>query len=489
MRKVFIRADGNKKIGMGHFYRSLALAEILQSDFFVVFAICFPNAHQQQEINNVCNEMLILPDDESHYSQFIHHLTGNEIVVLDNYFFKTNYQVQLKEKGVKLVCIDDTFENYFVSDYVINTAPVDKNRYQHQITTQVKTGPSYALLRASFLNCAGKGELKPVENFRRVFLSFGSDPLSLTANYLKQLAQLPFVKEIVVIAQQNKENKRIIEVLLSSRHNLNINLLYNLTSEEMLTAMQKCDFALVSSSVILYEVLAAGLPAITGFYIDNQINLFQGVVANKIEALPIGNLRTGDLSTLNFKQLKNLNPRKTINNKSKNNLLNLFYSLDKELRLEIFNAKQSDCDILYRWANDPEIRKQAINSEFIKYDVHVNWFNKQLSDPNSYFYIFKLANKHVGLVRFNRYKNMARISYLVNSDYRGKGFGKLILKLGILKLIDEETPVTILKAEVKMDNFPSQKAFIDLGFKEMEQEIINGNAYKIYRSELQKPLL
>ena len=38
-KKVVLRADGNSKIGLGHVYRLLALAEMLKEDFECVLAM------------------------------------------------------------------------------------------------------------------------------------------------------------------------------------------------------------------------------------------------------------------------------------------------------------------------------------------------------------------------------------------------------------------------------------------------------------------
>ncbi|MDZ7681649.1 MAG: hypothetical protein U5J63_08070 [Fodinibius sp.] len=43
--------------------------------------------------------------------------------------------------------------------------------------------------------------------------------------------------------------------------------------------MRQADFAIAPSSTILYEILAARLPVITGYYVDNQSNIYQGFSA------------------------------------------------------------------------------------------------------------------------------------------------------------------------------------------------------------------
>ena len=45
-------------------------------------------------------------------------------------------------------------------------------------------------------------------------------------------------------------------------------------------------------------------------------------------------------------------------------------------------ANSDDTDLLYRWANDPVVRKNSFNTDRILYENHVMWFNRIIEDPN-----------------------------------------------------------------------------------------------------------
>jgi len=144
-RKIIFRADGGPNIGMGHFIRTLALAEMLKDDFYCIYVTKSPSAYQIIEIEKVCHERLDLPANKSHFKVFLNILKGDEIVVLDNYFFTTEYQRAIKNKGCKLVCIDDLHDKEFVADLIINHTPgVLKNDYIAQPYTQLALGLDYA---------------------------------------------------------------------------------------------------------------------------------------------------------------------------------------------------------------------------------------------------------------------------------------------------------------------------------------------------------
>ena len=123
-RKIYFRADAGPNIGYGHYIRSLALADMLKQDFDCTMFTQVPTDYQLRECETVC-PIVALPDDESKFQKFLEYLKGDEIVVLDNYFYTTDYQRAIKAKGCKLVCIDDIHDKHYVADVVINHGCTD----------------------------------------------------------------------------------------------------------------------------------------------------------------------------------------------------------------------------------------------------------------------------------------------------------------------------------------------------------------------------
>jgi hypothetical protein len=75
-RTIVFRADGSTTIGMGHFTRTLALAEMLNEHFYCVFATRQPTEYQTSEIGKVCSGQIDLPADDSHFDRFLEYLQG-----------------------------------------------------------------------------------------------------------------------------------------------------------------------------------------------------------------------------------------------------------------------------------------------------------------------------------------------------------------------------------------------------------------------------
>lgn len=152
MQKIYFRADAGAEIGYGHFIRTLALADMLKDDFSCVFVTQAPTIYQKSEVAKVC-ELVEVPATEEKFRLFLDMLNGDEIVVLDNYFYDTDYQQKIRAKGCRLVCIDDMHNKHYVADVVINHGLTNENLFDTEFYTRLCLGLDWALLRAPFLTC------------------------------------------------------------------------------------------------------------------------------------------------------------------------------------------------------------------------------------------------------------------------------------------------------------------------------------------------
>lgn len=290
-RKIIFRADGGSSIGMGHFIRTLALAEMLKDDFYCIYATQSPTAYQINEIESVCLERIDLPADETHFDIFISLLKGNEIVVLDNYYFSTQYQQLIKNKGCKLVCIDDLHDKHFVCDVVINHAEgISKSQYSAEKHTSYCLGYKYALLRKDYLT-NDPNEMS--KQYSCLVIMGGADPFNLTAKLISMIEPLQLSLPIAVVVGAVYENEHLFEPFNS------IKIFKGIKSIEVLKLMKKSQFGIFPASTVALEAAAARLPFICGYFVENQIEIYSGIKMGNL-AICIGdyfNLETNDLYT------------------------------------------------------------------------------------------------------------------------------------------------------------------------------------------------
>lgn len=315
-KKIYFRADAGAEIGYGHFIRSLALADMLKDDFECVFYTQAPTNYQQKEAENVC-ELVALPADDSRFDIFLNCLKGEEIVVLDNYFYTTDYQRTIKAKGCKLVCIDDMHDKHYVADAVVNHGPVAEEEFDCEPYTKLFLGDSYKLLRKPFLQPL-KG--LPRKNVAIINLG-GADPFKLTDKVVSLLLELNTSYQIIVILGDtvylSEENRNLVEI--KSR----------LSANQMAELFETSAFGILPASTVSIEAYSRGLPLLIGYQVDNQEEGYKKTV-EKRTFIPIGNLHNLTEETLSkaLSQLDGFKPIVPDFSQVPTNYIKVFHSIE-----------------------------------------------------------------------------------------------------------------------------------------------------------------
>ena len=129
----------------------------------------------------------------------------------------------------------------------------------------------------------------------------------------------------------------------------------------------------------------------------------------------------------------------------------------------------SDCELLFKWKNDPIVRNSAFNTQIVRKEEHESWFSCAIKNSEIKIFILEADGVPVGQVRLNRNGNVGTIDYSIDEHYRGKGLGKKIISL-VENEMKKTGFVSVLKAEVKKDNISSQKVFEHLEYAKSEEE-------------------
>lgn len=281
MKKIYFRADASAAIGYGHFIRTLALADMLKDVFDCTFFTCHPTPYQVGEMEKVCPFVSL--QEEKHYDEFLSLLQGDEIVVLDNYFFGTDYQRAIKQKGCCLVCIDDMHDKHYVADVVINHTLTDNSLFDVEPYTKLCLGFQWALLRKPFLKVA-KRQHAFINGIEKVAICFGGsdeyDNTSLFINKMLLINEVRFVAAVVGDAYKSKHKEQ---------DDGRVQYYSCLTADKMASLFCDVDLVICSASSVCIEALACGPTIAVGLFADNQRD-FYNLLINKGFALPLGNI-------------------------------------------------------------------------------------------------------------------------------------------------------------------------------------------------------
>ncbi len=156
--------------------------------------------------------------------------------MLDGYQFTTPYQQELKNHGVKIVCIDDSISYHFVADAVINHAgglkPEDYSCEQH---TKLFLGPQYALIKPLFYQ---KKKIESTINYRKLLVALGgADPRNETDKVLETVSTMDFDELHVLLGGPNKNAELLKE---KYRNNTTVSFHQNLLAVEVSKLMSNC---------------------------------------------------------------------------------------------------------------------------------------------------------------------------------------------------------------------------------------------------------
>ena len=291
--RLLIRADAGRSIGFGHFVRSMALARYLAPDFRVEVA-SFNPAHaegeeallsewQRAQIEESGARFLPISygDRREFDAAFLAAVGEGEIVVLDNYYFTTEYQRDIRRRGARLVCIDDMHQRHFVADMVMTFCPLRREEFSLEPYTRFYGGLEWSFLRGPFL--APVPERRGGVPRRVVMAMGGADPLRLTPKMLSVLLGVDPELRVEVIAGDTVDVGEVAEPGRVRVHR-------RLSAQEVADLFDSCDLGVFPASTICVEAFARRLPVIAGYFVDNQEEFFaRGVSAGWFGAL--GDLR------------------------------------------------------------------------------------------------------------------------------------------------------------------------------------------------------
>lgn len=138
----------------------------------------------------------------------------------------------------------------------------------------------------------------------------------------------------------------------------------------------------------------------------------------------------------------------------------------KNENLYLRKAEPADMDLLFKWANNAEVRRNAFHTDIISYEEHKRWFEAVEADDNQKQYILMLEDIPIGQIRLSIHGELAELDSSIAENRRGNGYGEKIFKLLIEKVKIECPYIKRLVAKVKSENVASAKCLEKNGFLE-----------------------
>lgn len=445
-RKIYFRADAGPEIGYGHYIRSLALADMLKQDFDCTMFTQTPTDYQLHEATGIC-PVIALPADNSKLDCFLNQLQGDEIVVLDNYFFTTDYQRSIKAKGCKLVCIDDIHDKHYVADVVINHGVDSKLLFDVEPYTKLCLGYPYALLRKPFLKFVTE------ERHKKGVIAVcfgGSDPHNLTKRYVEHLIKNPWVEQVIAIVGDGYQYQET----LSSFPNLEIHS--KLSADAIANLFRSAEAVVCSASTTAYEALACGARVYAGWYVDNQQDFYKHLCVMK-SIIPLGNLLEDEPSfDTNI-------PTLSVNLKvSEFNLRKVFWQLAWR-EVNYTDLTEEESLQVWRTRNSQEIRQWMFNSNPFSWEEHTQFITSLCRQSDKLYIAFFNGDSLIASFDLiDIHEGQAECGLFLHPDYEGKGIASMIEWR--MEEIAREKGIHVLTSQVFNNNVVSLAFFTRNGF-------------------------
>jgi len=485
---LLIRTDSSPSIGAGHLMRCLALAQgWQQAGGQTVMALAGETAAEERLMNEgidvVCLDVEPGSQDDASSSAALAHEVGVSWLVVDGYHFGSSYQRAIKRSGVSLLVIDDYGQaDHYWADIVLN-----QNLYAsddlypgREPYTRLLCGIRYVLLRRAFREWVGWERPVPEVACKVLITLGGGDPQNVTTKVIRALGEVQ-MKEWegrVLLGDFGPHREAVIEAVRNSRVPLSVASDVRTMADEMAWA----DLAVLGSGVTALEAAFMGLPSLLVVLAENQRCVAESLdIAGAAASL-------GWHAGLTPEDIARAISSLALDKEGRARMADRGRSLvdgdgvDRVVmqlmgnRLRLRPVRESDCRLLWEWANDGEVRESSFSREPIPWEAHVRWFRGKLYASGVYHFLaLDEEDRPVGQVRFDPLgRGEVDTNVSMAEAFRGRGLGSLLLDMAVRKILTA-TPTTVAHAYVKSDNIASRRAFLRAGFRERGEEDVEGH--------------
>ena len=484
---IVFRVDASTQIGSGHVARCRTLAEALsrlgarvefvcrelpghligqiEQDGYRVTRLAAP-AGERNNTDSPLPDPPLARLDAQETRAVLDRLQPDWLIV-DHYGIDREWEAAQRPAAKSLLVIDDLANRHHDCDVLLDqnfTGASGADRYSGRVARQCRLllGPRYALLNGQYatLRQAMVGRRGEV---RRVLVFFGAtDATDETSKTLRALCSARFAHLAVdVVLGPNHPAPQVVEELVAGRP---ATLLYrNLPS--LAGLMLRSDMAIGAGGITTWERLCLGLPSVVVTVAANQ----ESHTASLADA---GLVVWAGRAPLPVEQIAAAVDELLVKGYAGKSIVDGYGTsrvaacvcppASDDLRLE--RASASDAELLHDWRNDAQTRSMSFDDAPIPWEIHSQWFATQLADQRVRMFIGKAGALPVGQVRLDCHAREIKLSYAVDPDVRGHGFGTALVRRAVERA--RGMGAATIRAHVKIDNLPSRRIFNRLGWGE-----------------------
>ena len=487
MNSLLIRTEVTPETGAGHFMRCLALAQAwLERGSKVIFILsCNSSVPFPEKIPPAIDIITLSARTGSHedaeQTVILAEKYRSSWIILDGYNFDGAFQKIIRDSGNKLLVIDDyAHSNFYYADLILNQniyARPELYKCRHA-GADLLLGSPYILLRQEFAKWRTWQRNIPEQAKKILVTMGGSDQRNATLTVLHALQCIndPDMEVRIVTGFHNPFIKQLQEECRNCRFSVR----FIESASDMAELIAWADLGISAAGSTSWELAFLGLPSLLVSLSQNQVPVAQ-ILNEKQVSRNLGVFETVSVNCLQKNLLEMMNSRELREQFSNNGrLLVDGFGPDRVImkmsnnRIRLRRITPEDCEMLWNWANDSEVRRNAFEQRQIDINTHAQWFNRKLESSDSFLFIaVDENNTPVGQIRFDCSGDIGEVDISVDKNRRHEGLGAEILKEGLNKIF-QKTRIKKISAHVKNENMASKKMFEQGGFTFSGKEIIKG---------------
>lgn len=269
--RLYIRADANHVLSMGHVMRCKTIAdEWIARGGECIFLVA--DEESENIIKNMGFPVICLNGQwdnlEMETEALLRVIQEQKIkcILIDSYYITHAYIKKLAEH-VKVIYLglphDEAYPVHMLINYNITA---DKEAYEKRYPPEVEKllGCRYFPLRQEFTETA----VTIKDEVRDIFISTGgSDPCHVALLLTERLLAYTDKRLHVILGAYNQDKEKLIMLQME-----NPQLFLYENVKNMAEVLSNCDIAVSAGGVTLYELSACGIPTVAYAFADNQLD-------------------------------------------------------------------------------------------------------------------------------------------------------------------------------------------------------------------------
>ncbi len=274
---IWIRADANREIGVGHVMRCLTIADALKKQGQQVKFIVSDTSviglleSRGQEYRVLGSDYRDMESELSALQEFIA-LDKPKVMLADSYSVTSEYMSRVP-RDVRVAYMDDMCRTDILPDLLINYNIFAEEALYGERTSKVRflLGVPYVPVRQEFRNV----NYQPCETAERVIITTGgSDKYNLAGQILRGVLKNETTALLKYTVVSGMYNTHLEDLKQLAKEHENIELRCNVSN--MWDLMRESDIAVSAAGSTMYELAALGLPTVCFSFVDNQERIARG---------------------------------------------------------------------------------------------------------------------------------------------------------------------------------------------------------------------